>query len=416
LRIAIIGGSIAGCATAIELIRAGQEVKLFERSPGRLVSRGAGIGTWSNVVDGLISRDLLETDFPRFKTEVSRFVCKDDDRTGGRWLGDVARPGLVHLNWAHLFAQLRQRVPDSVYRAGVEVAGFDATSSGTTVYPKGGGSETFDLLVCADGYRSIGRSFVAPSSSLDYRGMVLWRGLVNEIDVDNSRLTGVHTRAVYRGGHGLAYLIPGNDGTTSAGGRLAMWGFYLQAPAPELDSVLVDGDDRQQKGSVPFGKVHRQVSGRFRSRLADVIPPYFLDLIDRSSGTSIQAIYSVQVPVYARQRVCLVGDAGTVLPPFTGSGVLKAVGNATSLADALTEGASLDEGLAAWSRGQSDANVRLFPIAERFERHLVFESPDASAMSVTDAKAWITSLYPDGELTLPGTLTDQITGSTLERP
>jgi 2-polyprenyl-6-methoxyphenol hydroxylase-like FAD-dependent oxidoreductase len=402
LRIAIIGGSIAGCAAAIELLRAGQEVALFERSPGRLVSRGAGIGTWSSVLDSLISRDLLDTDFARFRTEVSRFVCKGDDQAGGRWLGDVARPGLIHLNWAHLFAHLRHRVPDGIYRTGVEVEEFDATSSGATVYPRGGRAETFDLLVCADGYSSLGRSFVAPGSSLEYRGMVLWRGLVNETYDDSTRLTGVHTRTVYRGGHGLAYLIPGPDGDTEVGRRLAMWGFYLQVPAAHLDSVLVDGDDRQRKGSVPFGKVPALVSERFRERLAGAIPPYFLDLIDRSPGTSIQAIYSVQVPVYARQRVCLVGDAGTVLPPFTGSGVLKAMGNATSLADALTSGAGLDEGLVAWSRVQSEANARLFPIAERFERQLVFESPDLSLTNMTDASAWLKGLYPDGELTLPG--------------
>jgi hypothetical protein len=87
-----------------------------------------------------------------------------------------------------------------------------------------------------------------------------------------------------------------------------MWGFYLQISAQDLDSVLVDEEGRQQSGSVPFGKLPPQVSDRFRERLADVIPPFFLNLVDRAPTSAIQAIYSVLVPAYARQRVCLVGE------------------------------------------------------------------------------------------------------------
>ena len=45
LRVAIVGGAIAGCAAAIELGRLGCEVTVFERSPGRLEDRGAGIAS-----------------------------------------------------------------------------------------------------------------------------------------------------------------------------------------------------------------------------------------------------------------------------------------------------------------------------------------------------------------------------------
>lgn len=44
LNVAIIGGSIAGCAAAIALRRVGCEVTVYERSRGTLEDRGAGIG------------------------------------------------------------------------------------------------------------------------------------------------------------------------------------------------------------------------------------------------------------------------------------------------------------------------------------------------------------------------------------
>jgi 2-polyprenyl-6-methoxyphenol hydroxylase-like FAD-dependent oxidoreductase len=43
MRVGIIGGSIAGCATVALLHRAGHDVTVFERSESELVSRGAGI-------------------------------------------------------------------------------------------------------------------------------------------------------------------------------------------------------------------------------------------------------------------------------------------------------------------------------------------------------------------------------------
>ena len=57
--------------------------------------------------------------------------------------------------------------------------------------------------------------------------------------------------------------------------------------------------------------------------------------MQQSGNSSIHALYSVAPRSYARDRLCLAGDAGAVFPPFTGSGVLKAVVNATSLVDAL---------------------------------------------------------------------------------
>jgi len=81
--------------------------------------------------------------------------------------------------------------------------------------------------------------------------------------------------------------------------------------------VLVDDHERQQSGSVPFGKVHPQVRAGFESRLADLLPPVLFELVQQSSNSSIQAIYSVAPRSYARDRVCLAGDAGAVFPPFT---------------------------------------------------------------------------------------------------
>ncbi len=68
VRVGIVGGSIAGCASAVVLSRASHEVTVFERSPDQLISRGAGIGTPADVLKGMIEGDRLDATFPRLPT------------------------------------------------------------------------------------------------------------------------------------------------------------------------------------------------------------------------------------------------------------------------------------------------------------------------------------------------------------
>src|SRR5215467_3509559 len=319
MRVGVIGGSIAGCATAALLYRAGHDVMVFERSESDLVSRGAGIGTPTAVWQDMMAHGLIDETLPAFRIDSLRFVTRGSGTGQQRWLGDVQLPGSVMLvNWAHLYQWLRRGVPDELYRGASVVELIDAGPDGTTVHLGRGGSWDFDLVVCADGYRSIGRGLIDPDAALRYRGMVGWRGLLRESDLRADPLDGCGLlRVGYQGGHGVMYYIPGSGPSTEPGKRLLTWGYYLQVPEGALSSVLVDDQERQQSSSVPFGKVHPQVKAGFESRLADLLPSLLFELVQLCGNSSIQAVYSVAPRSYARDRVCLVGDAGAVFPPFT---------------------------------------------------------------------------------------------------
>lgn len=56
MNVGIVGGSLAGCAAAIALRRAGCEVSVYERSRGALEDRGAGIGMPLALLRTLIGR------------------------------------------------------------------------------------------------------------------------------------------------------------------------------------------------------------------------------------------------------------------------------------------------------------------------------------------------------------------------
>ena len=404
MRVGIIGGSVAGCATAALLHRAGHDVTVFERSESDLVSRGAGIGTPTAVWQDMMARGLIDGTLSACRADYMRYVTRGSGTGQQRWLGDAGGQGsLMLLNWAYLYQCLRRGVPDDLYRSASTVELIEARPDGTTLHLRPGGSVDFDLVVCADGYRSMGRRLIDPGATPCYRGMVGWRGLLRESDIGVDALDGCDLlRVGYLGGHGVLYYIPGSGQSTEPGKRLLVWGYYLQVPEGALSSVLVDDQERQQSGSVPFGKVHPQVRAGLESRLADLLPPVLFKLVQQSGNSAIQAIYSVAPRSYARDRICLVGDAGAVFPPFTTSGVLRAVANATSLVDALADASAIDDdALRRWSRAQLQVAAQVMPRAEHVERSEVFDMPDLTTMPTTATNDWMTSHLPGYVLTLP---------------
>jgi 2-polyprenyl-6-methoxyphenol hydroxylase-like FAD-dependent oxidoreductase len=401
MKVGIVGGSIAGCTTAALLHRAGHDVTVFERSESELVSRGAGIVITSAVWQDMVARGLSDQAVPACRAGYSRLVTRAPGTGRPRWLGDV-RLGTMLFNWAHLFERFRRPVPDSLYRSDAAVERIEAAPDGPVLHLVRGGSLDFDLVVCADGYRSLGRGLIDPGAAPVYRGMVLWRGLLPERDIRVDALDGCDLlRPVYQGGHGIVYYVPGSGLSTERGKRLLMWGYYLQVPESTLASVLVDDQERQQPSSVPFGKVHPEVRAGLESRLAGLLPPLLFELVQQSGNSSIHAIYSFVSRSYAHDRLCLVGDAGTVFPPFTGSGVLRAVANATSLTDALADAPAVDDALRRWSEAQLQVAAQVIPIAEGIERSAVFDMPDLTTMPTTATNDWMSAAHPGLVVTLP---------------
>jgi 2-polyprenyl-6-methoxyphenol hydroxylase-like FAD-dependent oxidoreductase len=387
----------------VELSRAGHHVEIYERSATELVDQGAGVIAPAHVFQQMIARKLLPESLPRCQVATARYVCRQGDDYTGRWLGDAAFP-LTTVNWAHLHRHLRSQVPSAAYHSGVAVhrAAEDDAAGSVSLETSKGRYGPFDLVVFADGYRSAGRSAMGQGSVMRYLGLVFWRGLLSGQDAGDSGPDGVITRIAYPGGHGALYSIPGDDKSPGPGDRTTMWGYYLPAPADALGELLTDARGQRHAGSVALGQVRPDVGQDFHKRLAALIPPQYLDLIDRTTRTSIQAVFSAQAPGYARGRLCVIGDAGTVFPPFSGSGVLKAISNATTLSGSLTAAATIDEALSAWNDQQRGIEQAMAAVAERNGRNLVYEVPDLASMDDSQIRRWLADIHPDADITTPG--------------
>lgn len=390
LRVGIIGGSISGCAAAIELARAGHRVTVFERSTGELTGRGAGIATPRGIMTSLAGRDLIDASMPYFPVETITYVglSDRDPRLGHTaWHAPLE---IAVLNWGDLYRNLRRRVPDQVYQQGREVTDARMAGDDTAVLRFADGSEVeLDLVVFADGYRSLGRQLLFPEAEVQYRGYVLWRGVLEESRLDDSAPMEKRLyRIGYPDGHCVFYFVPGQDGSVAPGQRWVNWACYVRVAADELPRFLTDRFGQQRTGSLPPGNMRLADETRLKDHVRPHLPSYFAAMVDMSEDTFVQPIFTADVPAYRKGRVCLIGDAGAFVQPFTGTGVFKGMNNALDLGKALAGKSDIEAALEGWSAQQTRTGKLLKVMAERLEQALIWSCPDFGKMDENETRAW----------------------------
>ena len=139
---------------------------------------------------------------------------------------------------------------------------------------------------------------------------------------------------------------------------------------------------------MPPGELPPEVERRLKDRAHETMPPLYADIVEASTDTFAQAVYSVTVPAYRVGRICLTGDAAGVATPFTGSGIFKAANNAIRLRTALDAHYEVDDALAAWSDTETAAARDILDLGRQFEQAFIWNPPDFARMEPTDAALW----------------------------
>jgi 2-polyprenyl-6-methoxyphenol hydroxylase-like FAD-dependent oxidoreductase len=386
--VGLVGGGIAGCATATALGRLGCDAHVFERSSGALRDRGAGILMPPSLRNELIAAGYLPAQFPTCQLASRSWVVADDTPTGRQlW----RQPGSVAAtNWGVLWRALRAGVPDNRYHDGLPLAASRADGAGTTVVFGDGSSRSFDLLIGADGYRSLVRSHLSAQTRPDYAGYVAWRGTYPEDRLTRRALLdrGDAERAWFLvgfdGGHAIIYLVPGFDGRVDPGHRLVNWLVYARPPA-EMDFT--------EPTSIPPGGVSSELYRHLDHLLATAFPSDVQDVIRASphDEVSIQPIYDQRVDTYIAKRVVVVGDAGAVCRPHTASGTAKALQDARCLERLGREHDSWTDLLAAYDAERSAAGTALVELGRRIGRDQVERTPPWDTLTAANVAARATA-------------------------
>ncbi|MFF3981736.1 FAD-dependent monooxygenase [Streptomyces sp. NPDC001828] len=380
-RVAVVGGSIAGCAAALAAHRGGAEaVTVYERASGRLADRGVGLAMHNDRYAELEACGFVSASMPWLQLTRRRWYVRDGSAPMGRMIGELPFPFRTY-NWGPLWSELRAGVPESVdFRTAAPVDRLELTDRGVELMTCDGESDRFDLVVGADGYRSTVRAAVCPEVGPAYAGYLAWRGAFPVERLPDAGRWPVDdcVFAVFPGGHAVIYRIP--DGR---GGHRVNWVLYAAPPAGHglpLDSPT----------SLPPGTLTDALRAHALAVADTELPPFWGQLMHLTAPGDlfVQPMYDFTAPRYATDRLALVGDAATVARPHTGGGAVKALQDATALESALTSAAGRSDALAAYDAGRAEVGSGMVEVGRGLGLAMVERCPDWSTMDQAGLERW----------------------------
>ncbi|MBB4893190.1 2-polyprenyl-6-methoxyphenol hydroxylase-like FAD-dependent oxidoreductase [Streptomyces olivoverticillatus] len=382
-RVAIVGGSIAGCAAALAMTRAGAgEVVVFERATGRLHGRGIGLAVHKDRYAELEAAGYTDADMPWVRLTRRTWITREGGGHAGRVLGAVPFPFRSYA-WGPLWNALRARMPESVaYVQGAAVERVVPGPDAAVLCFADGREERFDLVIGADGYRSVVRAATRTPAAPGYAGYLAWRGAVPGELLPGPRTAwpeGEATTVTFPGGHMIAYRIPGPRGA----GISANWVFYT-APPPSAAAALKDPT------SLPPGMVTEELTAHHAEIVERHFPPYWQDFVRATprADTAVQPLYDLAVPHYGQGRLVLVGDAASVARPHMGGGAVKALQDVVVLERSLRSAGSWQEGVRAYDAERSPSGRAVVDLARRLGHAQVEATPDWPAMDERTVETW----------------------------
>ena len=322
-RVAIVGGGIAGLATALALRQRGVAATVYERAP-ELREVGAGISVWPNGSRVLSQLGVLDAVRSGAGPADSVEILRSDGRRLARL--DTSRPDAPSLcvRRPDLLAALADGVGQDAIRLGRELSHVDTLRQSVALTFADGSGVEADVVVAADGLRSRVRDVVFGPVALAYRGYTVWRG----IGPTPAGWPAADACEVWGDGERF--------GLFRLGGGQSYWYVCAGRPAGQVS------DDEQAEALEIVRGWHPAIAETVRQSG----PVWRHDVYDR-------AVRGARV----RGRVVLVGDAAHGMTPDLGQGSSQALMDAASLAERVGGAGPLDRALAAFEREQRRRTV-----------------------------------------------------------
>ncbi len=340
----VIGASLAGLMTALALTRVGTAISILERSAdtGRT---GAALQPGSALLQRLTGQaDAPELDGTQIQT----------------WTA-------VH---AHLRAVVERHSRITIHD-GVYVAQVGQDADAAWALAENGCRYTADLLIGADGYRSIVRRVVAPHKpNALFAGYVIWIGIAREADLLPASRWPTGTLYDEAGNYILlGSPIPAEDGSLRRGDRRLSWAMYDNGRNDFLRSSGAVVGNVVQRTLLP-----EDLPDDLFARLggdADLWPEPWCSAMQ--DCVQRRAVIGTPIAEYLPDRLvdgrlCLVGDAAHVPTPMTGNGFAASRDDAIALSEKLRRHADIQTALLAYEGDRLPAARRLVQSGQQFSR------------------------------------------------
>ena len=300
MKIGIVGAGIGGLTAAALFHEQGHEVKVFEKEP-EIKELGAGIGIGDNVLDKLGNHDLAKG--IKNAGQIIKQMAIYDEAQHPLSTVELKKNSVnLTLNRQTLIDVIASYVPDHAIYTNHRVTKMENSDMKVTLHFANQEPETFDLCIGADGIHSIIRETVAPKAKLNYQGYTVFRGMVEDVQLEDT-----HIAREYWGTKGRVGIVPLLN-------NQAYW--FISINAKERDVALS-----------AYGKPHLQA--RFNH-----YPDEVRQVLDKQSETGIlqHDMYDLKpLNDFVYQRTILLGDAAHATTPNMGQGAGQAMEDAIVL-------------------------------------------------------------------------------------
>ncbi|PWY76077.1 monooxygenase [Aspergillus sclerotioniger CBS 115572] len=338
LKILIVGSGCAGPALAFWLSRSGHHILVVERSPS-LRDKGAQIDLRGQGIEVVKRMGLLDTIRDKCVDE-SGFNLVDSNstiqasikaNTSGKGRQSLTSEfEIMRGDLVRIFHDATNHKPNVKYIFGMTVDHFTQDTNQVMAYFSNGTSDTFDLLVGADGQNSQIRKAITPATAPDpylHLGFHAAYWFIPRIESDTNTFT--------------AYLSPGGRAIfrRSHSPTESQAYFFLKDPSPELSSIHRASTSQQKQFWTQ----------RFRS--AGWETDRFLDGLQTTENFYTQEIVQIRTDTWYKGRVVLLGDAAHCPAVITGLGTTSSVIGAYVLAGEIEKNkGDLEQALRGYER------------------------------------------------------------------
>jgi 2-polyprenyl-6-methoxyphenol hydroxylase-like FAD-dependent oxidoreductase len=315
--ILISGAGIAGPALAYWLVRQGHRVTVVERSRslrtgGQAVDlRGAGrtVVERMDLMDQVLGRALDQRGIAWVAADGRFTATMPVDAFGGE--GIISEIEILRGDLGEVL--YNATATGTEYRFGDSILGIDQDADGVNVAFEKSDPERFDLVVGADGLRSVVRelAFGTGAQQLHPLGCITaWFTAPEVPDLD---------------GWYLMHNIPGGMVASVRPGRIAdesKAGLSFRSPTTFADHM--GADQAKELFAAKFSGLGWRI-------------PFLLEAMRSAPDFAFESLDQVHLDHWSTGRVVLLGDAGYCPTPLTGLGTSLALVGAYVLAGELTK-------------------------------------------------------------------------------
>lgn len=320
LKVLICGGGCAGPALAYWLARSGHQVTVVERFPA-LRATGAQIDLRGQGIEVVRRMGLLDAVRSKRVDEEGLAFVDTNGKIKATMMANRSGRGAQTFTSEYEFMRgdlvriLYDATKDNVeYIFGTSVVRFEQDEKGVVAHFSNGSSDTFDLLVGADGQSSrIRQDILPPGPASPYRrlGLHMAYWFIPRDKTDDNL--------------GRTYLSPG--------GRMIM---RRSHEAAETQVYFILRDDSPELSNIHRASVEQQKEfWTQRYRGAGWETERFLEGIQTTTNWFCHEVVQVCTNTWYKGRVVLLGDAAHCPSPMSGMGTTASLVGAYVLAGEL---------------------------------------------------------------------------------